>query len=458
MKQIVFCVFLLLGFLANSQISVSTDVYNAINAAKNNDVEWNNQTIELEKLEIERKSVLNKYIPKVEASAVYGYLNSKGAIDIPHLDVPILGTQLFSGEQNFNSKGQVFHGNVIAKSVLFSGGQIHNGAKALKYKNEGTSYMMELREDEIIKDIILSYDQLHFLKEAEKLVYESEVRLKKENERVEKAIASGLAIPYDRDKIQLAQLELHSKKEDILHKQELLILKIAQATNFSQETILNTLHYVDPIMVIDDLSVDDKNEVKALQAFQKAADYNIKKEKGSLLPTVGAFGGYSYTSLFNGEFTTPLSTLNRDLNLQLNHFTLQPTWMIGVGMKWEIFSGFERSHKIEEAKLSKLQLDNKLTDTREKLVLQLKKNKMSYETQLRQLEIAQQREIIAKNNNSMAEKQYKAGLITITDRLAAENDVYKESLNKIETIIKQRQAALETYQSAGNLRSFIKIQ
>src|SRR5690606_13288345 len=93
MKQIVFCVFLLLGFLANSQISVSTDVYNAINAAKNNDVEWNNQTIELEKLEIERKSVLNKYIPKVEASAVYGYLNSKGAIDIPHLNVLILGTQ-----------------------------------------------------------------------------------------------------------------------------------------------------------------------------------------------------------------------------------------------------------------------------------------------------------------------------------------------------------------------------
>src|SRR5690606_38281809 len=76
---------------------------------------------------------------------------------------------------------------------------------------------------------------------------------------------------------------------------------------------------------------------------------------------------------------------------------------------------------------------------------------------LQQISIAKQREIIAKNNNEIAAKQYKAGLISITERLTAENDIYKESLNKIETIIKQRQAAIETYQSAGSLMSFITI-
>ncbi len=55
----------------------------------------------------------------------------------------------------------------------------------------------------------------------------------------------------------------------------------------------------------------------------------------------------------------------------------------------------------------------------------------------------------------MAEKQYKAGLIGVTDRISAENDIYKESLNKIETIIKQRQIAIETYQSAGALSTYI---
>ena len=458
MKKIVNVVFLLWSCFGFSQVYVSNEVLQAINAAKGKDIDWNNQIIEKKKLELERKSVLNKYIPKVEATGLYGYLNSEGSIDIPNLNVPILSNPLFAGDHNFSSKGQAIHANLIAKTVLFSGGQIYNGAKALEYKNEGTNYMMDLREDEIIKDILLSYDQIQLLNGAELLIKESEVRLQKETERVEKAISLGLAIPYDRDKIKLAQLELDSKKADILLKKELLALKISQATGFSEDVVFNTTHSIEPIIVFDDLSATNKNEIKALESFQKAAEYNVKKEKGSLLPTLGAFGGYSYTSLFNGEFSTPISTLNTNLNAKLNRLTLQPSWMVGLAMKWEIFSGFERTHKINEAKLSKLQIDNKLDDTREKLVLQLKKNEMAYQNQLRQIEIAKQREKVAQNNNNMAEKQYKAGLITITERLAAENDVYKESLNKIETIMKQRQAALEMYQSAGSLRSFITIK
>ena len=89
-------------------------------------------------------------------------------------------------------------------------------------------------------------------------------------------------------------------------------------------------------------------------------------------------------------------------------------------------------------------------------MLQLEKTKKDYETSLKQLDIAKQREVIAKNNNEVASKQYRAGLINVTDRLSAENDIYKESLNKIETTIKQRQAAIDVYQASGSLLHYIK--
>jgi len=177
-----------------------------------------------------------------------------------------------------------------------------------------------------------------------------------------------------------------------------------------------------------------------------------------LLPTLGAFGGYSYTSIFNAETEIPIKTINQTANLKVNNLTMNPTWMVGLALKWELFSGFERKHKIEEAELNAVQIENKLSDAKEKLALQLKKNKIEYDVMLQQISIAEQREIIAQNNNEMAEKQYKAGLISVTERLTAENDIYKESLNKIETIIKQRKAAIETYQSSGSLTSFITIQ
>lgn len=88
----------------------------------------------------------------------------------------------------------------------------------------------------------------------------------------------------------------------------------------------------------------------------------------------------------------------------------------------------------------------------------MEKNKVEYNTTLHKVDIAIQREKIAQNNNEIASKQYRLGLINVTERLGAENDIYKESLNKVETVIEQRNAAIEVYRSSGKLSNFIKIQ
>ncbi|MGB6083406.1 TolC family protein [Moheibacter sp.] len=444
-----------LSISTSAQILLNDDVHRAINFALENDIELENQKIDHEKLELERQSILSKYIPRLEATALYGYLKSNGNLDIPTFNVPMTDFNLFEGSTDFKTKGQAFHGGIMAKAVLFSGGQIHYGAKALEYQNKGNALMMDLKADEVIKDIILSYDQLQLLNSAESLIDESEKRLNKETERVEKAISVGLAIPYDRDKIKLATLELETNRTEVQNKKQLLALKISQATGLSIEEILQTSYVVEPIVIFEELSSENRNEIKALEAYQQATQYVVKKEKGSLLPTVGAFGGYSYTSVFNSDVSTNSALTQNPIDLQLNHLTFNPTWMIGVAMKWEIFAGFERKHKIEEANLSLKQIENKLKDAQEKTALQLEKNKLEYQTAIQQIEIAKQRELIAQHNNSMAEKQYKAGLIGVTERLTAENDIYKESLNKIQTIIKQRQIAIETYQSAGVLSTYL---
>src|SRR5690606_30891256 len=141
---------------------------------------------------------------------------------------------------------------------------------------------------------------------------------------------------------------------------------IQQATGIPAETIPQLQHSVDPIIISDDLSIENKKEIKALQFFQEASTYALKKERGTLLPTLGAFAGYSYSSIFNAELNFPIASINQTARLQSNHLTLNPSWMIGLAMKWELFGGFERKHKIEQAKLSSLQLDHKLTDAKEK--------------------------------------------------------------------------------------------
>lgn len=441
-----------------AQIPISPPLYHAIQEAVKNDAGVRNDHLEIEKMEIEQRQVRHKFLPRLEADATYAYLNNDLIVDVPTQTLPFSGIQLFDGKTVFDNSGQALIGGLELSQVVFSGGQITNGAKALKYKNEGTAHLMEISKDEIIKGVITDFDQLALLYEAEKLLDNSEKRLNKETERVEKAIAAGLAIPYDRDKIKLAILELTSKRRDVENKKELLVAKLIQSTKLDRNTILNTIYQLEPIIIESGLSMDNKNEIKALEAFKTAGEFAVKKEKGSLLPSVGAFASYKYISVFDLHSEVNLNRISHKPDLRFNQLTLNPTFIVGIGMRWNIFEGFERKEKIEQAQLSLQQITLKLNDAKEKMDLLLSKNLSEYENATEQISIHEQRKQIAENNNILAQKQYANGLMSINNRLEAENDTFKASLDWYEAIARQRQKAIETYQSTGILTRYLTVK
>lgn len=446
-------IFLIYFTNSNAQITISSSLDEAINKAIEKNSSIKNKELEIEKINLQKKGVWNKYIPTVEASGLYTYFDNKLTIDAPATTVPVVNLTLFDGKTTFDNYGNIFNGSVMAKTVLFSGMQIPNGAKALEQKAKGTEYLKESEKDGIIKDVINTFDQLTLLNEVEKLINDSDKRLQSETKRVSKAIEQGLAVPYDRDKIKLASLELNSKKIELDGKRKLVYRKIRYLTDYSESEINNVKHDLAPyILTSDKLTTENKQEIKALESFKLANEYLLKKEKGTYLPTLGAFGGVTYSSLFDANTTTPvIPGLNTPLNLALNEMTISPNWMIGAAMKWEVFAGFEREHKIHEAKINIQQVQNQIDDTKEKLELLLENNYVNYSVLNQKIEIATQQEKVANNNLTLAIKQYKEGLINISERLEAENDSYKATVNKINTLIEQRLSAIETIIATGEL-------
>jgi len=437
-----------------SQIAVSASLDDAIQKALAKSSSVKNKELEIEKLNLQKKSIWNKYIPTVEATAMYMYFDNRMTIDLP--TVTVLNYPLLDGKTSFDNYGNIFHGGVMAKTVLFSGLQIPNGAKAIEQKAIGTAYLTESEKDGIVKDVINTFDQLALLDEVERLINDSEKRLNAETLRVTKAIEQGLAIPYDRDKIKLATLELSSKKIEMEGKRKVVFKKISYLTGYSNEEIKNVQYQLTPYLISQNLTTDNKQEIKALESFKSAYQYALKKEKGTYLPTLGAFGGVTYSSLFDANATTPpLPIFGQPLNLGLNELTISQNWIIGAALKWEIFSGFERKHKVHEAKINIEQVQNQIDDTKEKLQLLLENNYANYTVLNQKTEIADQQEKVARNNLNLAIKQYKEGLINISERLEAENDMYKASLNKVSTLIEQRLSAIETVIATGELTNYL---
>ena len=455
-----FTVFLFTISISWGQIKTSTTLDEAIHKALEKSLSQKNKELEIEKLNLQEKGIWNKYIPTVEASAIYSYFDNKLTVDLPTTQIPIINYPLFDGKKTFDNYDNIFNGSIMAKTVLFSGMQIPNGAKAIKEKTKGTQYLKDSEKDQIIKEVINTFDQLSLLKAIDTLIKDSNNRLQIEAKRVQKAIEQGLAVPYDRDKIKLAALELQSKKVELDGKRELIYKKITYLTGYSASQTNLVTYELEPYLIINNqLNTENKQEIKALESFKTAYEFLLKKEKGTYLPTVGAFGGVTYSSLFDARATTPVITgVNQALYLGLNELTISNNWMVGAAVKWEIFTGFERQHKIHEAKININQLQNQIDDTKEKLALLLENNWVNYTVLNKKLEIAYQQEKISKNNLNLASKQYTQGLISVSERLEAENDCFKSAVNKINTLIDQRLAAIETIIATGDLTKQLKKQ
>ncbi|NGM71855.1 TolC family protein [Sphingobacterium sp. SGL-16] len=410
-----------------------------------------NANLENKKVALDREDVRGKLLPKVSMNALYGYVNTGLDVDLPTQQLPITGINLFEGTTKGNVSSQVFATGVTATQVIFSGLQITNGQKALEQKQKALSLMTEAGYDQLAQDVITSFDQLMLLKEVDVLINDSEKRLNKEHLKVVKAIENGVAIPYDRDKIKLAMLELESKRAEIQSNRELLYYKLEELTGLPMEELQAVSYPLQEILLAEDATAMNRKEIETLETSQKAYEFALKKEKGAQLPMLFAFGNISYLNAFDSKLTIKDVPQLGDLKLQSNHFQMAPTFAVGVGMKWNIFEGKSHKAAVEKAKLDLEINNNKLEDTKEKLSLLQRKTKSDYELAMKKISVNQQQMTIAKNNMYLASRQFEEGLQDVTERLEAENEYYKQSLNYYNQILSQRTAATEVLKSNGNL-------
>ncbi|MVZ65191.1 TolC family protein [Sphingobacterium sp. DK4209] len=442
--------------LSSIDLAFAQDDLTTFREPVNNAIRYNkslkNAELENQKVALDQQMVKGKLLPTVSANAMYGYVNSLINIDLPTQNLPITGINLFEGSQSARLSTQVGLAGVTATQVIFSGLQISNGQKALEQKFKAQRLLQEASYDQVAQEVIMCFDQLMLLKEVDLLIADSEKRLNKEHQKVMQAIENGLAIPYDRDKIKLAILELESKKAEVESNRELLHYKLSELTGMKGSALENVRFKLKEILLDKDTAtVMNRKEISALEASQKAYEYAYKKEKGTKLPQVFAFGNVSYVNAFGTSLKIKDLPVVGDLKLSSNQLMMAPNYAIGIGAKWTIFEGKTHQTAIDKAKIDMQINENKLSDTKEKLALLQRKTIVDYDLSMKKIKVNEQQVEIAKNNLYLASRQFEEGLSDVTDRLEAENEYYKQTLNYYTQILNQRTAALELLKANGNL-------
>src|SRR5699024_410227 len=114
----------------------------------------------------------------------------------------------------------------------------------------------------------------------------------------------------------------------------------------------------------------------------------------------------------NTEISTPyhLPVSGQEGNLKANKIEAFPNYIVGVGVKWNLFSGTKRTHEIKKLSLEKTIVENKRKDIKEKLDLLLQKSRTEFKLAEKQMQLKEKEKAVSEDAMNTAVKSYQEGL------------------------------------------------
>lgn len=402
----------------------------------------------------EKQEIYAVYAPKIESQGMYGVVKSQIRADAPTVDLPLTDYNLFEGKSDFSAGGRGGFLNVGVSQVLFSGLQAPFAIKALENKQQATRMLEEKEKSAVLKDVLLSIDNLALVYAADSLLNESAARLATEKRVLEGAIKNGLAAPYDGKRLEAAEAALEVKRTENEGRKTLLVQKLAVLTGLPAEEITSGTFRLDPQpMSVPTGSYAQRPELRALQYARKASDWNYKRASTRFLPQIKAVAGYSFADARNLYLNTPyqLPFSGTPVNLRLNSLTVQPGLYAGVAFSWTLFDLKEQVFGAGRARMERERIDLRTEHATE--LLQLAENKATVEasTAEKQVQAAQKQKRAAESAFRLAEAGYREGLISVSEYLAAEFDLRQAGLDHAAAVKSQRAAQYELLESKAQL-------
>jgi outer membrane protein len=125
------------------------------------------------------------------------------------------------------------------------------------------------------------------------------------------------------------------------------------------------------------------------------------------------------------------------------NFAGQEYYVAQFGLTWDIFHGYEKKHKIQQAKIQKDQLQNKLEEVKQQIQLQVSQAYFELDAAKKSLTTAQDGTQKAEKYFKIVDSRYRNGQAILIEFIKAQNDIItaklQESLAKYDILVKQAQ-------------------
>ena len=440
MKNICIIIFSLMvsSFVFSQENTQKFSLQEAIDYALENNRTAKNAASDVEAAKQQKWETISSGLPQINASIDYNKWLQQQLALIP--------AEFFGGvsgefvEIAFGTK-QSINARITVNQKLFDGSYLV-GLQSAKVFLEISKNAKEKTDLEIRKAVINAYGNVLLAEESLKILKRNVLILEKNLDEITKIYQNGLE---EEESVEQIQITLSSVKSNLNNTSRLK--KLA----YQMLNITLGIDIENPIKLTDNLkSLTSQNIVLSLldadENIEKTVDYRIasndkvskelllKLEKSKALPTLNAFVNGVYDG-YNDNF----KFLNREQK-----------WLgsslLGVSMNIPIFSSLGRSAATQRAKINLEKAKEDLTETEQKLKLQIASAKSDYQFAIDEYDNKKENLNLAERIEKKNQTKFFEGIASSFELRQAQTQLYtaqQEFLQSMLNVINKK-AELET--------------
>lgn len=426
-KTIQILIGILLSFNINAQESISLSLQQAIDYALINSYSAINSNRDIDAAKLKKWETTTIGLPQISAKIDYqNWIKQQ---------VSLIPAEFFGGNSGefteiaFGTKHSM-NATANLEQLIFDGSYLVGLQSAKTYlkisENSKEKTDLGIREAVInaYGNVLLSEESIQIL---EKNITTLERNLQETNQIylngfIEEENVEQLKITLSSVKSQLSKTQ---KLKNIGYKMLNITLGIDISASVKLTDSLNKLaeENINLELLSSNLTIENHVDFKIAKNTEKSNDLLVKLEQSKALPTLKSFVNFGY------------SGFAEDFDFLKKEQKWFDSSLLGVSLEIPIFSSLARSSRTQQAKIELEKARTNLTQTEQKLQLQLETAKTEYNYSIEEFETSKQNLALAERIENKQQIKFFEGISTSFELSEAQRQLYTMQQNYLQNML-----------------------
>jgi outer membrane protein TolC len=360
--------------------------------------------------------------------------------------------------QNFFQLKSSGNAALTISQILFNGSYLVGLRAANAYRDLSVKQAQQTKE-QAIEQVTKAYYNVLINKDRIKL-FDVNIGRVDSLLRTTKALnENGFAEGIDVDRIQVTANNLKSQRDNFRNLQELGLQLLKFQMNYPMDQQIDVAGDIASLQVDENVlsnyslnwDYTQRSDYRLLESNRRLQQLNLKNKYAEGMPSLVAFANLGYSTqspdiggLFKTESSIPeMEGIGPDKWYSFSSF--------GVTLNVPIFSGLQRTYRVQQEKLNLQKIENGFTTLRSSIDLQTKQAAITYLNAVTTLKSQQENRVLAENVARVTKIKYEQGVGSNIEVIDAESTLRESQINYYSALYDALVAKVDLDKAYGKL-------